>query len=467
MLRPPGSLPMATAPSIVVTLVHGTLLFARWPRLFRIGQYLIRLRRSPRREDIEWHKQDSTFWRRLSKAVGEDCHLTEFEWSGANTVWGRLCAAGAERDFGDGAARPPAAGTLRAHVACMKRRFPDARQVLIAHSHGGNVCLAALRDRDTRAAVQGLACLSTPFVNVRSRADSVVLTDFLQGAGYLVFSAVLFGSIYWVSRRIPDPWDTWLWVAVFMLAVFAWAIFDARTETRRQALRRWGMTRQVAMPETAVFVLLADGDEALLALKIAEGVNAALRGMWRLASVLPLRVFAVQRRWGSEFRVAVVYVAAAVAAFIWLLRNDTSEMSITLVAKGIVVALFVPGVILFAWSLLLALPALLITPIGFVALGLLRWLAFGWGGSFGVEMTAETCPVGTATITRLGPRLGPRGLRHGYSYNDRRSPILLARFIASVANTSAPGRGTLPTAAAADPRSRIAHTGKDNVSPMD
>lgn len=451
---------MATAPSIVVTLVHGTVLFARWPRLFRIGQSLSRLRRSRRQESIEWHKQDSTFWRRLSKAVGENCHLTEFEWSGANSVWGRLCAAGAERDFTDGAARPPAAGTLRAHIACVNQRFPDARQVLVAHSHGGNVCLAALRDHDTRAAVQGLACLSTPFVSVRSRADSVALTSFLQGAGFVVFLVVLFGSIGWVSQRIPAPWDTWVWGAGFMLASVAWAIVDARTETRRHALRRWGMTRQVAMNETAVFVLLADGDEALLALKIAEGVNAALRGMWRLASVLPLRVFAVQRRWGNESRVAVIYAAAAGAAFIWLLRSDTSEMSLTLVAKGIVAALFIPGAFLFAWSLLLALPALLITPIGFAALGLLRWLAFGWGGSFEVEMTAETCPVGTAMITRLGPRLGPRGLRHGYSYNDRRSPILIARFIASVANTGAHGRDTVPPAVVEEPRSRPVHPGE-------
>lgn len=427
---------MVTAPSVVVTLVHGTVLFARWPRLSRIGQYLARRRRSRHAKEIAWHRRNSTFWRRLSKAIGEDCHLTEFEWSGANTVWSRLCAAGADRDFTDGEARPPTPGTLRAHIARMKQTFPDARQVLVAHSHGGNVCLAALRDRDTRAAVQGLACLSTPFVNVRPRADSAVLMGFLQGAGFAVLATVLFGSIYWVSRLIPEPWDTPVWVVGFMVAIVAWAFVEARTKNRRQALRRWGMTKHLPMPETAMFVLLADGDEALLALKIAEGVNAALRGMWRVASGVPLRVFAVQRRWGNEIRGALAYAAAAAAVLIWLLLNDVSVMSLSLVAKAILAALLVPGFVLLAWSLLLALPALLVTPIGFVALGVLRWLAFGWGGSFEIEMTAETCPVGAAAITRLGPRLGPRGLRHGYSYNDRRSPILIARFIASVANRS-------------------------------
>jgi hypothetical protein len=128
-----------------------------------------------------------------------------------------------------------------------------------------------------------------------------------------------------------------------------------------------------------------------------------------------------------------VYAAASIAVLIWLLLSDVSVMSPGLVAKAILAALVLPGFLLLVWSLLLALPALLVTPIGFAALGVLRWLAFGWAGTFEVEMTAETCPVGTATITRLGPRLGARGLRHGYSYNDRRAPIHIGRFVRTIA----------------------------------
>jgi len=278
--------------------------------------------------------------------------------------------------------------------------------------------------------VHGLACLSTPFVNVRSRADSDVLIGFLQGTGYLLLGAALFGSIYWVSRLIPEPWDTPVWVVGFILSMLTWGIASALTEKRRLSLRRWGSTRRTALRELPVLVLLADGDEALLVLKIAEGVNAAIRGLWGLASFVPLRVFPVQRRLANDWRVALpVYGLAAVGVLIWLLRSDADVMSLSLILKAIVGALVLPGFFLLAWSLLLALPALLITPFGFLALGLLRWVAFGWAGSFDVEMTAETCPVGTATITRLGPRLGSRGLRHGYSYNHLRAPILIAQFI--------------------------------------
>ena len=377
--------------------------------------------------------------------------MTTFEWSGANTEWGRLRDAGAEHDFTDAPPGGPDPRTLRAHIARTKGAYPLATHVLVAHSHGGNVCLAALRDRDTRAAVHGLACLSTPFVNVRPRADSVVLMDFLQGAGLGLLGAALFGSIYLVSRLVPEPWDGIAWVAGFLLSVFAWGFASARSAKRRIALRRWGSTRRTALRQLPVLVLLADGDEALLVLKIAEGVNAVIRGLWRLASFVALRVFPVQRRLGNDWRVALpVYGAAAVGVLIWLLRNDAGVMSFGLVLKALVGALVAPGVVLLAWSLLLALPALLIAPFGFLALGLLRWVAFGWAGSFGVEMTAETCPVGTATITRLGPRRGPRGLRHGYSVQRPPRPGA-HRPVHLRMSGQARRPGTVPAAVAADP----------------
>ncbi len=441
-----------SSPSVVVTLVHGTVLLARWPWLARTARRLGTLWPSRARGEIEWHQEGSTFRRRLLRAMGDECCVTDFDWPGANTEWERLCYAGAKGDFSDAPAGPPDPKTLRAHIAKTKDTFPGAKQVLVAHSHGGNLCLAALRDRETRAAVHGLACLSTPFVNVRSRADSAVLVDFLYWAGLGVLGVALFGSIYVVSRLIPEPWEGPAWVAGFILSTLAWVVLSVRTEERRKAMRRWASTRRTAVGALPVLVLLADGDEALLALKIAEGVNAAIRGLWRMVSVVPLRVFSIQRRMGNEWRVAFpVYGVAAVAVLVWLLRNDVSVMSLSLVLKAILAGLLLPGFLLLLWSLLLALPALLITVIGFVGLGLLRWLAFGWAGSFDVEMTAETCPVGTATITRLGPRRGSRGLRHGYSYNDRRAPIVIGRFICRTLGRDRQVRGAVPTTVAVDP----------------
>jgi hypothetical protein len=77
----------------------------------------------------------------------------------------------------------------------------------------------------------------------------------------------------------------------------------------------------------------------------------------------------------------------------------------------------------------LAIPGFIMVIIGYFGLVLVRWLAFGWAGYLGFDMTAETCPVGTAKFTRLGPSLRARGLHHGHSYNDRRAPVHIARFI--------------------------------------
>ena len=52
--------------------------------------------------------------------MGDRCYVTTFEWSGANTEWGRLRDAGADRDFTDAPPGAPDPRTLRAHIARTK-----------------------------------------------------------------------------------------------------------------------------------------------------------------------------------------------------------------------------------------------------------------------------------------------------------------------------------------------------------
>ena len=248
------------------------------------------------------------------------------------------------------------------------------------------------------------------------------------GAGLGVLGAALFGSIYWVSRLIPEPWDGIAWVAGFMLTP-GLGLASARSETRRIALRRWGSTKTDRAPELPVLVLLADGDEALLVLKIAEGVTPSSGGCgdWQPSSRFECSrssaALAMTCAWRSRCT-----GAAAVGVLIWLLRNDVGVMSFGLVLKAIAGALVVPGAVLLAWSLLLALPALLITPFGFLGLGLLRWVAFGWRAPRRRDDCRDVSSRhGDNHPARTAP--GPRGLRHGYSYDHRRAPVHIARFI--------------------------------------
>jgi hypothetical protein len=133
----------------------------------------------------------------------------------------------------------------------------------------------------------------------------------------------------------------------------------------------------------------------------------------------------------------VIYGALALAALVFLLLNDAQSplvdsaktWSIVQVLKFLLAAFLIPLALYVALGLLLAAPAFVAMLLGYPALVFSRWLAFGWGGSIGVEITAETCPLGDASITRLGPPADAPGLRHAHSYHDERAPKLIAEFI--------------------------------------
>jgi hypothetical protein len=418
---------------VVVTLVHGTVLFARWPRVLRLLTSFAKM--WPRAQaKPAWHMKGSQFSERLLASLGPHAHVASYCWSGGNSVWARIHAAGADGDFGKAAARNTL--SLRQHVAQMAVDHDGAAQVLVAHSHGGNVCLYALRDESTARAVDGLVCLSTPFVHARERVDSGVLDDFLKVLLGLVYLVVFFGASQWVSSRVPEPWDSVIFVSSFTVAIMAGALWWVRRDARQRALRLWA--ESVAQPHVhrpPTMVLLSDGDEALLALKISEGLNVVSRGLWRVTFSLPSVVWQTIGRWG-RWR-AVVYGVLSLAALVFLLLNDVQSpfvdpektWSALQVLKFLAAAFMIPMALYIVLGLALSAPALVAMLLGYPLLVFSRWLAFGWGGSIGVEITAETCPLGDASITRLGPPADATGLRHAHSYHDERAPESIAEFI--------------------------------------
>ena len=78
------------------------------------------------------------------------------DWSGRNTVSARIEASEALAEF------------LRADAS----NHPLARRFVIAHSHGGTVALLGVRDPALQDLLDGVVCLSTPFLLVRPRALS-------------------------------------------------------------------------------------------------------------------------------------------------------------------------------------------------------------------------------------------------------------------------------------------------------
>src|SRR5215813_1201657 len=156
-----------------IILVHGT-----WGRGF-----------FPKRREVSlyppnkryWFEEGSQFCAGLDaalKSASLDWPIRAFLWSGANSVQVRDSAA------------QELSGQLRKDL----QEDPDARAVIIAHSHGGNVALRALQHLDSMAGRIRVVTLATPFLRVFARRSlqlSFWVKLFMLGALFILLIAGL------------------------------------------------------------------------------------------------------------------------------------------------------------------------------------------------------------------------------------------------------------------------------------
>ena len=141
----------AITPDLVVTLVHGT-----WPRGWLRDVFLTLFYGawpSASGADSLWFAETSDFRSRLTDALGRhglSAQISSFLWSGANSV--------RERDA--------AAQNLAERIRTERLTHPNSTQLLVAHSHGGNVVLRALGQLAVAHDDLFIATLATPFVEI-------------------------------------------------------------------------------------------------------------------------------------------------------------------------------------------------------------------------------------------------------------------------------------------------------------
>jgi hypothetical protein len=139
------------ASDLFITLVHGT-----WPRGWWRGVLLTPFYdKWPSRllPGWLWFADGSEFRRRLTAALsqrGLSAQITPFLWSGANSV--------RERD--------KAARDLVQLIRAKQVEYPSSTQVLIAHSHGGNVALRALSQLGVARDQIFTVTMATPFIEI-------------------------------------------------------------------------------------------------------------------------------------------------------------------------------------------------------------------------------------------------------------------------------------------------------------
>ena len=186
-------LPADVTPDYVLTLVHGT-----WA------------------DTSGWVSPGSALRRHLEERL-PGVVFREFPWSGANTHEARL-EAGAR---------------LGRFIREGQALHPAARHFIVAHSHGGNVALYAMRDPAARDAVDGIVTLATPFFFTRRRRVRRHIPFFTSLL--LAAPAVLgFVLLYARSRRLAAAWL----LAALLLGLRVQPLFARRVMAfvrRRQA----------------------------------------------------------------------------------------------------------------------------------------------------------------------------------------------------------------------------------------
>jgi hypothetical protein len=386
---------------VVVTLVHGT--FGRLPG-----------------SDAGWTRDGSLLRQRLDAALGGDVVFLPFRWSGMN--WP--------------SARYRAARRLRDHFRATAERYPGRSHYVIAHSHGGNVALYALRDAERAGAGAagagaagagvpcGVVCLSTPFIAAQLRP----LTLFRLVATYAVVLVTLFAVVATVMGRLLNPlmatvrtestmltalmWNE-VWLEFALCAVLAWYATNGLVRlarTRRDLIAVDGI-------RVPVRIYRSIGDEATAVLVTSSLLTWLGTLAWRGASTLTILVTGVF----AALLLAVLALPASVLLLVeWLvgrraLRQRLGRVVRSRRAWALVVTL---GTMLaFAtWGFLLAgtrfgaadmryARAVAALVLAVVSCSALSGLGYGLTAPF-LDVTTETTPLGSWPVHLFAAEAG-------------------------------------------------------------
>jgi len=198
-------------PQLLITLVHGTWPRGLFPKIARFKQWVRRLlRRKHLGPPPFWFEEGSPFWARLSTELGNIPHkITPLIWSGANSIF----------------VRDKTAHALVEHLLAEHSEHPQATQLVIAHSHGGNIALRALnhlqKHEEAKSSNPLVVTLAAPFIEIHQAnfgnrptiirwmliaimmCLAIVVSYLLRDMVLLIAGALLVPpiSLWWFARR--------------------------------------------------------------------------------------------------------------------------------------------------------------------------------------------------------------------------------------------------------------------------
>ena len=362
-------------PDVVITLVHGT-----WGR------------------HTPWTNVTSPLCRALLD-LGDRVALVPFGWSGRNRA----------------EARSRASEQLRVRLAELVARYPGASHYVIAHSHGGNIALYALRDWHLSDRIAGIVCLSTPFLCLRRRALGPITSRSLA-ASLVVGPWLLAGTLL---PRLGMTEDTAILVSLPVVGVAAWAVLRWSKVATERLLASLALPNQ---PPAPTLILRAQGDEAGAALASVHFLSWMVNACWVRPAMVAADLADVVRQWGARARafrgvastVAALCIAAGVAEYVWSPFRSIAPPSLqaatmwvwALVLAAALTTLLVwwfgAGAGLYGYIVGLSLTGLLLVP--FILLLVVCVAPFGPDlalAAVPLEITAEPTPPGRWVVHQL------------------------------------------------------------------
>jgi len=152
----------------------------------------------------EWTGKDSPFRTQWPTSFNEKVEFDKFQWSGNNSH----------------EARHVAALKLAERLKNRAQWYPERRNILIAHSHGGNVALDALRDSGVQKVVDALVCLNTPFLHCERR--NLTACEFMLALLNPFIALQIVATVYFYSMwfKYQDPYEFLMRMAIPTLIAF-------------------------------------------------------------------------------------------------------------------------------------------------------------------------------------------------------------------------------------------------------
>jgi hypothetical protein len=398
-------------PDVVVTLVHGT-----WAR------------------HAAWTIASSPLPRAIREAARGDVRFEQFQWSGRNTV----------------TSRRKAVVRLIAHLQDAQARWPHARHFVIGHSHGGNIAFQAMGEPSVAARIDGLACLSTPFLCVSPRELGPVGSIALWWFPVVVLLFCLVPLV----KLAPPSLEENLGPAALLIALGA--AFAIAPRVRKFAATVADVLRYPDVPSAKVLIVRTFGDEASAALGAAHVISWIAELIWSTTSRFLGGLLATVERWraalAARWRIVapvcvallgwVIFAIASAASGTWLQASAVSAgmtlaMLLAILSRGGYVAAFF-GALLIAF---LATPFFLAIAILGAATGpelLVAALVF--------RVTAESTPPGGGwTVWQIpkDPMHAEQSsfLMHSATYQSTEALEILAQWLAQREGASRAAQG--------------------------